>query len=127
MKYFFPNLEIDCDDNSYPSPERQLMWRLQDLQDQLDELKEKGELRRYKDDGIRFTDDNIRYAIPQWFKRIIDLERAIELTISDLYSKYNIEVEIADEHTTHDILPAEQLCLNELLVASKNNKTLKAA
>ena len=36
---YFSNLAIDClddyEDNSYPSPERQLLWRLDDLKDRL--------------------------------------------------------------------------------------------
>ena len=32
--------EADYEDNSYPSPEKQLMWRLKDLQSRWEELKE---------------------------------------------------------------------------------------
>ena len=47
---YFSNFIVDYDeDNSYPSSNRQLIWRLEELQIRLEELKENGEPRRYKE------------------------------------------------------------------------------
>ena len=129
---YFSNFKIDYDeeDNSYPSPDRQLMWRLEDLQSRLEELQENGEPRRYYDEGLRLTDDDIRYAIPEYFVRIVDVERAIDLVISDLQLKYNIV--LAEEHIDEgqsicDVQPPEQLCFDEFLIVEPYDKPLKAA
>jgi hypothetical protein len=131
---YFSNLAIEYaetyEDNSYPSPDRQLIWRLEDLQSRLEELKENGEPRRYQDDGIRLTDDDIRYAIPEYFVRIVDVERAIDLAISDLQLKYNIvpaEEYIDEGQSICDVQPPEQLYFDEFLIVEPYDKSLKAA
>jgi len=81
---------IDLDyDRSYPSPEEQLLWRLDDLNYKLEELTEKDAPYRGWE---RLTDNDIRYAIPEYFENIADVERAIELAIEDLKNKYEIDV-----------------------------------
>lgn len=92
---YFSNLTIDHDDysedNSYPSPDKQLMWRLEDLQRHLKRLKETGAPHRGKDMGLRLSENDIRYTIPECFEYIADAESAIGLTSSDLHSKYGID------------------------------------
>ena len=130
MGYFSNFIVDDEEDNSYPSPERQLIWRLEDLQSRLEELKENGEPHRYKDDGLRLTDDDIRYAIPEYFVRIVDVERAIDLAISDLQLKYNIvlaEEYIDEEQSICDVQPPEQLYFDEFLIVKPYDKPLKVA
>ena len=57
---------IDFDyDRSYPSPEEQLLWRLDDLNNKLEELTEKDAPYRGWE---RLTDNDIRYAIPEYFE-----------------------------------------------------------
>ena len=57
---YFSNLAIDClgdyEDNSYPSPERQLLWRLDDLKDRLEELIAEGASYR---NGYIYTENDI--------------------------------------------------------------------
>ena len=129
---YFSNFKIDYDDtdNSYPSPDRQLIWRLEDLQSRLEDLKENGEPRRYYDEGLRLTDDDIRYAIPEYFVRIVDVVRAIDLAISDLRLKYNIE--IAEEYTDEeqgmcDVQLPEQICFDDPVLMEPYDKPLVAA
>ena len=129
---YFSNFKIDYDeeDNSYPSPDRQLMWRLENLQSRLEELQENGEPRRYYDEGLRLTDDDIRYAIPEYFVRIVDVVRAIDLVISDLRLKYNIEITeeyIDEEQSICDVQLPDQLCFDEFLIVEPYDKPLKAA
>ena len=131
---YFSNLAIEYaetyEDNSYPSPDRQLIWRLEDLQSRLEELKENGEPRRYKDDGLRLTDDDVRYAIPEYFVRIVDVERAIDLVISDLELKYGIDIvaEPCDDiENISEVPTVEQLCFDVFEIAEPCDEPLKAA
>lgn len=87
-------LESDYD-RSYPTPEKQLLWRLDDLYDRLDVLIETG---ASYSGGIQLSDNDIRYAIPSYFENISDIERAIELAMAELnfqkiifYSSSNIK------------------------------------
>ena len=90
MKYYDTYLAYIIDDNydwSYPAPEMQLLWRLDDLQDRLEEL-------IAKDapcvDGYICTEDDIRYALPEYLFDIGNVERAIELAKDDLVNKYGL-------------------------------------
>lgn len=89
--------EEEYEDYSYPSPDRQLKWRLEDLYNRLEEIEEGNIPRHCIDEGLRLTDDEIRYALPEYFARASDVERAIELAISDLKSKYDIIIEGPNE------------------------------
>ena len=91
---YYSNLAIDevaCHhDVSITSPEQQLLWRLDDLRDRLDELKRSGGLYG----GVcSFTKSDLRYAPPGYFTTIYDIECAIELAIVDLKNKYKIEAD----------------------------------
>ncbi len=81
-------IEFD-DDRSFPAPELELFWRLDDLHDKLEELKTTDS--RFTV-CLPLTDDDIRYAIPDYFGLISDVERAIELAFHDLKHKYNIDI-----------------------------------
>lgn len=69
--------EADYEDNSYPSPEKQLMWRLEDLQSRWEELKEYSAPHPKYDAGLRLSDNDVRYAIPEYFTSVRDVERAM--------------------------------------------------
>jgi len=62
---------------------------LDDLNYKLEELTEKDAPYRGWE---RLTDNDIRYAIPEYFENIADVERAIELALEDLKNKYEIDV-----------------------------------
>ena len=90
MKYYDTYLPyiIDNDyDWSYPAPEMQLLWRLDDLQDRLEELVAKDAPYR---DGYIYSEDDIRYALPEYLYDISKVERAIELSKDDLVNKYGL-------------------------------------
>jgi len=131
---YFSNLTVEYietyEDNSYPSPDRQFMWRFEDLQSRLEELIETGESRRYMDDGLRLTDNEIRYAIPERFHRIVDLERAIDLAARDICLKYGIDVaeKPADNAPViYSIHSFEQLCFDGLSIAESYDEQQEAA
>lgn len=65
----------------------QLLWRLDDLQDRLEELVAKDAPYR---DGYIYSEDDIRYALPEHLFDIGKVERAIELAKDDLVNKYGL-------------------------------------
>lgn len=90
MKYYdtyLPYIVDDDYDRSYPGPEMQLLWRLDDLQDRLEELIAKEAPYR---DGYIYSEDDIRYALPEHLYDIGKVERAIELAKDDLVNKYGL-------------------------------------
>ena len=90
MKYYDTYLPYIVDDDydwSYPGPEMQLLWRLDDLQDRLEELIAKDAPYR---DGYIYSEDDIRYALPEHLFDIGKVERAIELAKDDLVNKYGL-------------------------------------
>ena len=90
MKYhvtYLPYIVDDDYDWSYPAPEMQLLWRLDVLQDRLEELIAKDAPYR---DGYIYSEDDIRYALPEHLYDIGKVERAIELAKDDLVNKYGL-------------------------------------
>ena len=90
MKYYDTYLPYVVDDDydwSYPGPEMQLLWRLDDLQDRLEELIAKDAPYR---DGYIYSEDDIRYVLPEHLYDIGKVERAIELAKDDLVNKYGL-------------------------------------
>ena len=90
---YFSNFAIDEDichhDVCITSPEQQLLWRLDDLRDRLDELKISGAL---YGGMCCYTESELRYAPTGYFNTLYDVETAIELAVEDLRNKYGIEV-----------------------------------
>lgn len=78
------------EDYSYPAPEKQLRWRLEDLEDRLHELmhRETGE----RDEGEYLPDKDLRYVLPEHLCSASNVRRAIDLAISDLRDQYGIFV-----------------------------------
>lgn len=117
---YYSNLAVEEDtyrhDVSITSPEQQLLWRLDDLRDRLDELKLSGALYG----GVCcFTKSDLRYAPLGYFNTIYDVECAIEVAIFDLKTKFRIEV--GDEVFAHDSSCLEnntgdQLSLHEIVL-----------
>ena len=83
-------------DISWSTHEQQLLWRCEDLQDRLEELK----LQRapYSSSGC-LTKDDLRYALPHCFGTVYDAEKALELALSALSGKYgfNLQTEICED------------------------------
>ena len=76
-------------DYSYPSPERELFWRMDDLESRLEELRSKN---GYCESHITVPDD-IRYALPEHLGTISEVKRALEFARNDLREKYGINLE----------------------------------
>ncbi len=90
---YFSALAIDYaqydHDYSYTLPEQQLLWRLEELQNQLEVLRTK---KRTYEDRVTFSEANLRYVLPEHFMTTADVEAAIELAITDLKDKYDIHI-----------------------------------
>ena len=90
MKYYDTYLPYIIDDDydwSYPAPEMQLLWRLDDLQDRLEELM----LKTHHTEMDIFTQRmTLDMLCPNIFFDIGKVERAIELAKDDLVNKYGL-------------------------------------
>ena len=77
-------------DHSYTPPEKQLLWRLEDLEERLHELTTQRTGKR--DEGVCFSESNLRYVLPGQFLSVSDVRNAIELAVNDLAERYGIYV-----------------------------------
>lgn len=96
-------------DISWATHKQQLLWRCEDLQNRLEELK----LQRapYISSGC-LTKDDLRYAIPHCFSTVYDTEKALELALSELKEKYGINLQPeACEELGADKLTGTQLTI----------------
>ena len=92
MSYFSREYENKYyeDDLSYPSPEMQLRWRLDELKMRYDELANKDFA--YKNPLILMEDD-LRFALPEHLHSIRHIKAAIELAEFDLMEKYGVDTD----------------------------------
>lgn len=84
----------DRGDDGYPSPERQLLWRLEELLDRLDTLIARGAA---YPDGYVYREEDIRYAPPERLNDISKVKRAIAMAKEDLLGEYGIAVDEAGQ------------------------------
>lgn len=106
-------------DHSYTPPEMQLLWRLEDLEDRLQELA--NQKTGIRDEGITFSESDLRYVLPKHFYSVSDVQKAIDLAICELAEQYGIyvgdepEAPVVDEVTDMqisflDILSIQTFC-----------------
>lgn len=77
-------------DHSYTPPEKQLLWRLEDLEDRLHQLTIQQTGKR--DEGVCFSESDLRYVLPEHFLSASDVRKAIEIAVDDLADRYGIYV-----------------------------------
>ena len=107
-------------DHSYIPPEKQLLWRLEDLEERLHELTTQRTGRR--DEGACLSDSDLRYVLPGQFLSVPDVRKAIELAVNDLAERYGIyvhgepveEVPEMDENTGMQISFLDVLAMQAL-------------
>ena len=120
---YYSSLAIDLEsysyDVSYTSPEQQLLWRIDDLYDRLNELPF---IKRRNFDGAIFSLDDYRYAPVKFFETYLDVQVAIKTAINDLKTKYGISV--PEKDCTKEFEP---VCVMELSIFDVNNKALGKA
>lgn len=80
---YYSELALDDafhEDYSYPSPELQLQWRIEDLIGRLEDVSDGNvgtAASKYRE--YRFSEDDLAYAPPEFFSRSSDIIAAIEL------------------------------------------------
>lgn len=117
---YFSNLDIATalydHDRSYTPPEMQLLWRLEDLQAQLEALSLQ---RSAYENRSALSDADLRYVLPEHFLSVSDVRKAIELAIEDLKNRYGIHVQPqeAEEMPAVDEISGMQISFLDLLAA----------
>jgi hypothetical protein len=128
---YFSNLAaqyVPNDHNhSYTPPEKQLLWRLEDLENRLDELTTQRTGRR--DEGEYFSEDNLRYVLPEHFLSASNVCKAIDLAISDLKDRYGIYVgdQPVEEAPEVDEITDMQISFLDIISLQACCESLKAA
>ena len=128
---YFSNLAVQYvpydHDHSYTPPEKQLLWRLEDLENRLHELTTQRTGRR--DEGEYFSEDNLRYVLPEHFLSASNVRKAIDLAISDLRDRYGIYVgdQPAQEQPEVDEITGMQFTFFDILALQSQCVPLNAA
>ena len=114
-------------DHSYTPPEKQLLGRLEDLEERLHELTTQRTGRR--DEGEYFSEDNLRYVLPEHFLSASNVRKAIQLAISDLRARYGIYVgdQPAQEEPEVDEITGMQVTFFDILALQSQCVPLNAA
>ena len=114
-------------DHSYTPPEKQLLFRLEELEDRLCELTQQKTGKR--DKGEYFSEDNLRYVLPEHFLSASNVRKAIDLAISDLKERYGIYVgdQPAQEQPEFDEITGMQVTFFDILALQSQCVPLKAA
>lgn len=128
---YFSNLAAEYvpydHDHSYTPPEKQLLWRLEDLENRLHELTTQRTGRR--DEGEYFSEENLRYVLPEHFLSASNVRKAIDLAISDLKERYGICVGDApeQEEPVMDEITSMQISFLDVLALQSQCVPLSAA
>ena len=112
---YFSNLAIDkeeqatYEDHSYPSPEMQLQWRIENLFNRLEELHHG----RYNQETVdysdcRFSRTDIEYALPEHLSNVDDIITAIAIAKYKLQRTFS-EDQYEETNVTEkdDVLPGQ--------------------
>lgn len=87
----FRNLAVkyidEEEEQGYPTPERELLWRLEDLMVRREEVIKRDYQRK---SSPYLPGRSVQYFLPKDLFRVYDIEMAIELAINDLEEKYDI-------------------------------------
>lgn len=111
------------EDYSYPSPEMQLRWRIEDLKSRLEDIAGGNyDVTAHYYMGCRFSKDDLAYTPPEYFSRASDIMIAItiaeeklavmEAEESDIQLKETTVPEIEEtpgQLTLWDMLPTEAI------------------
>ena len=114
-------------DHSYTPPEKQLLLRLEELENRLDTLTHQKTGKR--DEGEYFSEDNLRYVLPEHFLSASNVCKAIDLAISDLKDRYGIYIgdQPAQEQPEVDEITGMQVTFFDILALQSQCVPLNAA
>ena len=128
---YFSDLEAEYvpyeHDHSITSAERQLLWRIEDLEERLDELT--SQRTGMRDEGVCFSESDLRYALPGQFFSVSDVRKAIELAVQDLAERYGVYVhgKPVAEAPEMDEITGMQISFLDILSAQAFRKQAVAA
>lgn len=129
---YFSNLAAEYipydNDHSYTPPDRQLLWRLEELEERLHELTTQKTGNR--DEGVCFSEENLRYVLPEHFLSASDVRKAIDLAIDDLRDRYGIcvrEEDCEEEELVVDEVTDMQITFLDILSLQSQSAPLNAA
>lgn len=88
-------------DYSYPSPEMQLRWRIEDLKSRLEDIAggSYGVTAHYYM-GCQFSKEDLAYTPPEYFSRVSDIMTAISIAEEKLTAMETEESDIQLKETT---------------------------
>lgn len=115
---YFSNLAVAYiayrQDHSIVPPDRQLLWRLEELEDRLDAL---SDLQGDYECRAIFSDDDLRHILPEHLYTFADVQAAIELAIFDLADQYGIRIRMdePEEPPAVDEITGMQISIVDLL------------
>ena len=85
------------EDHSYPSPELQLRWRIEDLRSRLEDISTGNYgITAHSFMGCRFSRDDLVYTPPEFFSRVSDIMDALAIAEDKLTAMEAEEAEHAD-------------------------------
>lgn len=128
---YFSNLAAEYipydNDHSYTPPDRQLLWRLEELEERLHELTTQKTGNR--DEGVCFSEENLRYVLPEHFLSASDVRKAIDMAIDDLRDRYGIYIgdQPGQEQPTVDEITDMQISFLDVLALQSQSMQLSAA
>lgn len=120
---YYSELAIDDtyrEDHSYPSPELQLKWRIEDLRSRLEDISEgKYGIIAHCYTGFRYSKDDLSYTPPEYFCRESDILDAITIAeekLALIEAEETEQREIGKKKTQTEELPG-QLTIWDVLQA----------
>lgn len=120
---YYSELAIDDtyhEDYSYPSPELQLKWRIEDLRSRLEDVsKGKYGIIAHCYTGFRYSKDDLSYTPPEYFFRESDIMDAITIAeekLALIEADETEQREIGKKKTQTEELPG-QLAIWDILQA----------
>lgn len=120
---YYSELAIDDtyrEDHSYPSPELQLKWKIEDLRSRLEDISNgKHSIRAHCYTGCRCSKDDLSYTPPEYFCRETDIMDAIAIAeekLALLEAKETEQRETGKKKTQTEELPG-QLTIWDILQA----------
>ena len=129
---YFSNLAAEYvpydNDHSYTPPDRQLLWRLEELEERLHELTT--QKTGNKDEGVCFSEENLRYVLPEHFLSASDVRKAIDLAMDDLRDQYGIyvrEEDCEEEEPVVDEVTDMQITFLDILSLQSQSAPMSAA
>lgn len=121
------------EDYSYPSPEMQLRWRIEDLKSRLEDISggNYGVTAHYYIGG-QYSKDDLDYALPEYFSRASDIMAAISIAEEKLALMEAEESKIQLKETTmteSEEIPGQLTICNILpkKIVEQSKSELKAA